>query len=236
MQEYIEDFGRAVFSRFDAVIPNWLMWEIIGIFPVPYLNIIDAETEEEFVRSGREKTSEILEDVKSYQSEFDIETAKVLEIGTGPGRLIVPFAEMAKACAGVDLSYHNLRAAKKLGRKHGVSPTLRRSKAGLPPFSTTFDFVYSVIAFQHMKKRNMLKYLINAHNYLATDGVAYFTFANLNNEENLQRLFDEGLDKTYSFRVRHVTREEVRIYLEAIGYSDIDIVDKGHQIVAMAKK
>jgi hypothetical protein len=64
----------------------------------------------------------------------------------------------------------------------------------------------------------------------------YFTFANLSNHNNLEQLFSEGLDKKYSFRTRFFTEEEISIYLNEIGYSDIEIKDNGHQIIAVASK
>lgn len=78
-----------------------------------------------------------------------------------------------------------------------------------------------------MRRRTTIKYIRDAREVLAEDGVVYFTFPNLRNDENRETYFSEGLEKTYSFRVRYYLPAEVRLILEGLGYSDISISEDG---------
>lgn len=236
MNDAVKRLGRRVFNSVGKRIPNRLKWELMGLFPAPYLNIADASTEAEFLESGRQQAESIIEDVRAYDEAFDVSEATVLEIGSGPGRLLVPFAERSWAAYGVDVSSKNLRDARKLAEKQGVDVTLKRSERNLPTFESEFDLVYSMFVFQHMRRRYVIRYLLDAHDRLRGGGLVYFSFANLTDEENLETLFSEGLNLTYSFRMRYYTEPEVRTYLEVAGFVDVELHDEGHQLVAIARK
>lgn len=216
-------------------LPNRLKWELMAYAPVPYLNIVPADTEEEFVDSGREDVELIIEQLTGYSDSFSVEGADVLEIGVGPGRLLVPFGEAAATVAGVDISRKNLLEAERFADDRGLAPDLRRSKAGLPEFDTSFDLVYAVLAFHHMRRRTAIKYMRDARENLADDGLVYFTFPNLADEDNLETYLSEGLEKTYSFRVRYYLQPEVRLILEELGYTDVEVFEERNQLVAIAR-
>lgn len=236
MQSKLEQFGRMVFRKLNSTVPNRWKWEIMSFVPLDYVNIVSAENKEEFLTSGSETVDEIVETINQYDEQFSLSESQVLEIGTGPGRLLVFFGEEADGIYGVDISKGNLRKTKKLAREFDIDPTLYQSEKRLPQFDTKFDLIYSTLVFQHMKRRTTIKYIHSSYDQLKTEGMIYFTFANLNNQENIETLLSEGLNKTYSFRMRYFTEKEVRTYLELAGFKDIQIRDEGHQLVALAKR
>ncbi len=235
----LRDLTRAIGRRaLDAgldFVPNRLKWELMAYAPAQYVHIVPVESEAELVDSGREEVDAILERLRAYDESFRLQGSSVLEIGTGPGRLLVPIGSRGADVHGVDISRGNLAQARNLAAKHGVDPVLRRSTAGLPEFERSFDLIYSALVFQHMRRRTAIEYMRDAHDQLAADGLVYFTFANLADDECRASYTSEGLEKTYSFRMRYYTESEVRLLLEELDYSDISILDVGPQLVAIAR-
>lgn len=236
MNETVEELGRWVFNSVGKRVPNRLKWEFMGLFPSPYLNIADATTETALLESGQKEVADLIDNLAAYDEDFDVDGADILEIGTGPGRMLIPFSDRAGLVSGVDVSWKNIRDARKLADEHDVDVELKRSERGLPEFEMGFDLVYSLFVFQHMRRRYAISYILDTHEQLRPGGIVYFSFANLEDEENLKTLFTEGLDLTYSFRMRYHTESEVRTYLKRVGFEDIEVLDKGHQLVAMARK
>lgn len=236
VREFVTGAARRGLSTGFDYLPNRLKWELMAYAPVPYLNIVPVDTEEEFVESGRDDVEVITDQVTAYDESFTVDGARLLEIGVGPGRLLVPFGEAGATVAGVDISRKNLAQARGYAEAAGLSPDLRRTSDGLPTFDTDFDLIYAVLAFHHMRRRTAIKYMRDAREALSGDGLVYFTFPNLADDGNRETYFSEGLEKTYSFRVRYYLEPEVRLILEELGYSNIELSTFRDQIVAIARR
>lgn len=236
LRDSIERVGRRALTAGLDVLPNRVKWEVMSYAPARYLNILPVESEEEFTQSGREEVETILERLDDYGADVSLPDSRVLEIGVGPGRLLVPMGERGAEVHGVDISRGNLAKARRYADDEGVSPSLQRASAGLPAYDTSFDLIYAVLVFQHMRRRTAIRYMRDARELLAADGVVYFTFANLADDDYRAYYVSEGLEKTYSFRMRYHTESEVRLLLTELGYGDVTVLDTGPQLVAMARR
>lgn len=236
LRDLARTIGRRALDTGLDLLPDRLKWEVMAYAPAPYVHIVPVESEAEFVASGQEEVDAISERLQDYDPSFRLEDSSALEIGTGPGRLLVPMGSRGADVHGVDISRGNLAQTRKLAAKHGVEPELKRTTAGLPNFECSFDLIYSALVFQHMRRRTAIEYMRDAHDQLTDDGLVYFTFANLAHDEYRASYTTEGLEKTYSFRMRYYTESEVRLLMEELGYVDIRIHDVGPQLVAIARR
>ncbi len=90
----------------------------------------------------------------------------VLEIGCGVGRL------MRKGYVGIDISEKMLKIA--ISRKPNCRFLVTDGDIPFPDKS--FDSVYSMLVFQHIKPKQVYRYIREAHRVLKTDGLFKFQF------------------------------------------------------------
>jgi cyclopropane fatty-acyl-phospholipid synthase-like methyltransferase len=185
--------------------------------------------EEDLLATGAAETDAILQAVTDYDESFDISGSPVLDIGCGPGRILIPMAEQGADAYGIDASKGFLSQCQANATDRDLSLTLARTDDIIYDFGTKFSLVLCVKTFQSFRRRLTLTYLQQAYDHLATGGILYATVADLESETNQRALFREELDDKNPFRNRFFTREEVRIYLDYIGYRDVQFrtLDEG---------
>jgi SAM-dependent methyltransferase len=108
----------------------------------------------------------------------DPSSRRALEVGCGPGRLMIPLSRHFAEIHGVDVSDEMIRIAEE--RLSGA-PNARvhvNNGADLAMFEDGyFDFVYSCVVFQHIPSRQIvLNYLCEIHRVLKTCGVLQCQF------------------------------------------------------------
>jgi SAM-dependent methyltransferase len=135
-----------------------------------YIDCGHGQSAETFWASGIEDVERlILRDVALS------ETAAVLEIGCGIGRLLRPFVSRVRSVAGVDISGEMIERAR---REFAGTPNAAfwRTDGDLAPVGTgTIDFVFSYIVFQHVpRKRAVLTYIAEAGRVLKGGGLLRF--------------------------------------------------------------
>jgi SAM-dependent methyltransferase len=98
---------------------------------------------------------------------------RALEIGCGPGRLMIPMTRYFGEVHGVDISEEMISLARTRLRDVPNASVHVTSGADLTIFADGyFDFVYSYIVFQHIPDRNIvLNYLREAQRVLKPGGV-----------------------------------------------------------------
>jgi SAM-dependent methyltransferase len=105
---------------------------------------------------------------------------KILEIGCGLGRLLVPLYDRgAEHCVGVDASQNMIAAGKVLIGKRKIDLLLCDGEGQIPfPASELrgyFDFAFSIITFQHIPNTAAVaKYLGEAYRLLRPGGQLVF--------------------------------------------------------------
>ncbi len=103
----------------------------------------------------------------------DARSRRALEIGCGPGRLMLPMSRYFGDIHGVDVSEDMIRLAKEKLRDIPHAYASVASGADLAGFADeSFDFVYSYAVFQHIPSRDVVfNYLSEALRVLKPDGV-----------------------------------------------------------------
>jgi SAM-dependent methyltransferase len=105
------------------------------------------------------------------------EAKKLLEIGCGMGRLLIPLYDRGgQHCVGVDASRDMVAAGNQLigGRHIWILPCDGQGKIPLE-MDNYFDFAFSIITFQHIPNlATVITYLAEAHRLLRPGGVLRF--------------------------------------------------------------
>jgi ubiquinone/menaquinone biosynthesis C-methylase UbiE len=126
-----------------------------------------------------------------------------LDLGCGVGRLIKPLAEDSDACFyGVDTSPYMLKIAHKRCKKNKNVIFLCNDGRTIPVNEPIFDFVYSMLLFQHLPQDAVQGYIAEVARVLKHNGQFHFQFI-------------EGTeDEPYSHHYGNIQMQE---YLEDVG-------------------
>jgi SAM-dependent methyltransferase len=132
------------------------------------------QTWQEFLRGAEDLAGALELELRRLPDRGAGESRTALEIGCGPGRLMVPLSRHFAEIHGVDVSSEMVELARKNlapipnARVHSCDGT------NLAQFSGEFfDFVYSFAVFQHIPEREVvLQYLKETRRVLRTGGVA----------------------------------------------------------------
>jgi SAM-dependent methyltransferase len=111
---------------------------------------LTEDVREEFFASGRNHVEHVLAMCRRH---FDGEFTplRAVDFGCGTGRLLVPLARAAESVVGLDVSDSMLAEARRNCERFSVTNvTLLKSDDELSHLDGSFDFVNSVIVFQHI--------------------------------------------------------------------------------------
>lgn len=194
-------------------------------------NVYETQDEEDFKKRGWEG------DAQSYGAKRLIEIGKldaqstVLEIGCGLARIGREMAPYVKEWVGVDISPSMINFAKTRTSHLNNVKFHELETIGLGIFrDNRFDFVYSTVVFMHLDKEDMFQYLKGAFRVLKPDRIAYFDTWNLLNDNIFEHFLQTQKynlgDKKVRNRNQYSTPQEMRKYLEKIGFQVIDILEE----------
>ena len=131
----------------------------------------------EFWKSGYTDRNAILES-KSIKERLGkkFDNLKVLEIGCGIGRILIPMSEKFQEVIGVDISQEMVNIGKQKTKNYTNCKILLNNGMDLSDFSSNyFDFCYSFITFQHIPKKLIVKNYIKEVARVLKPG-SYFRF------------------------------------------------------------
>jgi len=98
---------------------------------------------------------------------------KILEIGCGNCRNLIPFEYNDFDCYGIDFSERMLKKAMEYGKKHKLQIKLKQARATLLPFETNFfDYVLCISLLHHLAKDDRIKALREIKRVLKPNGTA----------------------------------------------------------------
>jgi SAM-dependent methyltransferase len=107
----------------------------------------------------------------------DVERGRMLEVGCGAGRTLVPFAQRFEFVEGVDISPRMVEAARDRGLPENVRVRATDGESLQPFEDSSFDFVFSEHVFQHIADQAVIaRYLDEVGRVLKPEGVALLQF------------------------------------------------------------
>lgn len=104
---------------------------------------------------------------------------KILDVGCGNCRNLLPFAFDDFDCYGIDFSKNMLKAAEQFTKKHDMSVKLQQSSATKLPFATnSFDYVLCLSMLHHLNAEERLKALKEIKRVVRRNGKVIFSVWN----------------------------------------------------------
>ena len=147
---------------------------------------ITEEAKKEFFDSGQRHISHVM-DVCRRHLDHDFIPGRALDFGCGTGRLILPLAGIAEHVVGLDVSDSMLEEASKNCKVNSVeNVTLLKSDDNLSHLDGRFDFIHSVIVFQHIAVQRGTFIFRKLLAHLEYEGICavQFTYSNTGFREN----------------------------------------------------
>jgi SAM-dependent methyltransferase len=133
----------------------------------------------EFFESGEQQIDSVLKSVRQHL-DSSFQATRALDFGCGVGRLTIPLAKTGAHVVGVDISDAMLNEARKNCLKNSVLDRvdLVKSNDTLTKVRGTFDFIVSLIVFQHIPPKRGALILRAMIDRLDSEGVGvlHFTF------------------------------------------------------------
>jgi SAM-dependent methyltransferase len=138
-------------------------------------------------------------------SKHFMQSPKILDIGCGSCRNLLPFAKAGFQCFGIDFSEEMLKYAAGLAKENKIKLDLKYGWAQKIPFPTgSFDYALSIAVIHHLKKEDHLPSLNEMFRVMKPGGTALITAWNHFNPKFWKFLFKKEAfvpwkinDKTY---------------------------------------
>ena len=137
----------------------------------PYFPVLTDEgiREVEFLKSGEDDVALLLAAITSMLG-YDVPLTTALDFGCGAGRLTIPLARRATRVVGCDVAPTILEHARQNAREAGLQNVTFIETAELS--ESQFDFVCSLLTFQHIHPTEGYKLIRTLMRVLAPGGVA----------------------------------------------------------------
>ena len=145
--------------------------------PKWFVRTEDDETDEQFWKSGELAVRQILKEPPEIISKNNSKNlTRVLEIGCGIGRILMPMGKFFDEVNGVDVSSEMIKLAKRnLSSIPNCKLYHNNGKDLIDFIDNSIDFCYSVATFQHIPDKKIIKnYFNEVYRVLKND--SYFRF------------------------------------------------------------
>jgi 2-polyprenyl-3-methyl-5-hydroxy-6-metoxy-1,4-benzoquinol methylase len=190
----------------------------------PYFPVLTAEgvRDEAFLESGEADIALLLPSVASLLGR-DVPLSSVLDFGCGAGRLTIPLARRAVGVVGADIAPSVLEQARKNAREAGL---VNVAFVETHELRGQFDFVCSLLVFQHIRPAEGYKLIRALLRLLSPDGVAVLQLPMEPSGGGLQRLARmrlkrEGVRRVLTHRIQMPSWMQVNAYDERVVIRDV---------------
>jgi SAM-dependent methyltransferase len=139
-------------------------------------NNLSPEVLEEFFLSGEKHIQKILHNVRSH-IDANFSPRRAIDFGCGTGRLVVPLARICEKVVGLDTSESMLAETRKNCESRSLTNVeLVKSDDELTRLTGQYDFIHSVIVFQHIPISRGERIVVNLLKHLSPAGVGVLHF------------------------------------------------------------
>ncbi len=102
-----------------------------------------------------------------------IKPGKILDLGCGNCRNLLPFAKKDFECYGIDFSKKMLEYAEKYSKKNNFKVKLKKARLEKIPFKKeSFDYLLSIATLHHLNKKDQKKAVNEMFRILKKEGIA----------------------------------------------------------------
>jgi SAM-dependent methyltransferase len=114
---------------------------------------LDGDKIKLFFERGEDYIKRIWQDIETHFAP-DFQPNRSLDFGCGVARMTLPIARRSKEAVGVDISTSMLKVAEKNADMFGVkNVSFVKSDDTISKVTGKFDFVHSIVVFQHIKPK-----------------------------------------------------------------------------------
>lgn len=204
----LQRFRKRFYLYLSQLLSQKQYWNTVGkMFPLDAVldNCFDPKL---FFKSGKE-TVLFFEKEKIIKKSY-----KTLQIGCGVGRIEKELSLKAKQVYGVDISEVMIAQAKKNVKRKNAHFFATNGES-LPFEKNHFDFIYSLLVFQHMSKHMFVKNLKEVQRVLKPNGK--FLFQIPVDEKGVMK----KPESKNPWLMRYYTRKEIEQMLKKINFKII---------------
>lgn len=158
-------------------------------------------------------------------------TWRVLEVGCGVGRLIVPLRKVFRVVDGIDVSQKMVDLSQTYSRGRINGGIWKSDGKTIPLSGSSYDFVFAFTVFQHIRSVQVfVSYLREMYRVLRIGGHLRYQMHEVN--ENFGR-WEEDLTTVWG---NAYTADELRGLTLAAGFTDVEITEESPWIWVDSKK
>ncbi len=153
------------------------------------------EVKEEFLKSGFPYVDTVLDNIQKHIDQ-DFKIDRAIDFGCGVGRLVIPLAEVANEVVAIDVSTAMLAEARKNCEDRSISNVnFIKSDDSLSGLDQTYNFIHSIIVFQHIPVRRGELIFNRLLSRLEPGGVCvvHFTYASTRKRKRLASLIRQWI-------------------------------------------
>lgn len=190
-----------------------------------FIRAVYNQSEHEFWKSGKIECYNIL-GVNSQRYNLIIDgknpkEMKILEIGCGIGRILIPMAAIFGEAVGVDVSTEMVKTGRKHAKKIFNCTIFENNGSDLSKFPDNyFDFCYSYIVFQHIPEKEIVKNYIKEVSRVLKNGKIFRFQVHGNYDKNpIDGTTWNGVHFT-SYEMHQIANESKFTILEEEGQND----------------
>ncbi len=133
-----------------------------------------------------------VDEVIEFANKVSNRPGKILDIGCGNGRNLVPFAKLNFECYGVDFSKNMIEIARKKFERLGLKCVFQTAHATDLPFKDeSFDYVICIAVLHHLKKAECEKALSEIRRVLKNNGKGLLSVWNKYSPLNFSLIFKD---------------------------------------------
>jgi len=232
-----EDFDKEKLKRLEQnsrKYEEWMRndWELRAKKnPFYFIRTEKNQSDEEFWKSGYNDRNSILEH-KPIKEKLDqkFDEFKVLEIGCGIGRILIPMSEKFQEAVGIDISQEMVNIGKQKMENISNCKILLNNGIDLSDLTSNyFDFCYSFIVFQHIPEKQIVKnYIKEVGRVLKPNSFFHFQVRGKHTIDPIKLRLLENMDEKESAYKENTwlgvqfSSQEIHKIAEEFGFEIID--------------